>query len=99
MRVIFFHYVSRKRRRRGEEIMQGKLFRRNKDGYIYEAIGQEDATGPSPRWILWNDRVGERQYVLEVELARQVGWELVGTSVNVRPQEDPDRVLPAALMK
>lgn len=79
--------------------MKGKLFRRNKDGYIYEAIGQEDTTGPSPRWILWNERVGERQYVLEVELARQVGWELVGTAVNVRPQETTDRVIPAALLK
>lgn len=79
--------------------MQGKLFRRNKDGYIYEAIGQEDTTGPSPRWILWNDRVGERQFVLEVELARQVGWELVGTAVSVRPEEGSDRVRPAALMK
>ncbi len=79
--------------------MKGKLFRRNKDGYIYEAIGQEDTTGPSPRWILWNERVGERQYVLEVELARQVGWELVGTAVNVRPQETADWVIPAALLK
>jgi hypothetical protein len=79
--------------------MQGKLYRRNKDGYIYEVIGQENEAGPSPRWILWNDRVGERQYVLDVELARQVGWELVGTAVNVRPEEDADRVRPAALMK
>lgn len=79
--------------------MKGKLFRRNKDGYIYEAIGQEGVAGPSPRWILWNDRVGERQFVLQVELERQVGWELVGTAVNVRPEEDSDQVRPAALMK
>jgi hypothetical protein len=79
--------------------MKGKLFRRNKDGYIYEAIGQEDVAGLSPRWILWNDRVGERQFVLQVELERQVGWELVGTAVNVRPEEDSDQVRPAALMK
>lgn len=79
--------------------MLGKLYRRNKDGYIYEAIGQEKKTGPSPRWILWNERVGERQYVLDVELSRQVGWDLVGTALNVRPQENSDRIRPAALMK
>jgi len=79
--------------------MLGKLYRRNKDGYIYESIGQEKKTGPSPRWILWNERVGERQYVLDVELSRQVGWELVGTALNVRPQENSDRIRPAALMK
>lgn len=79
--------------------MLGKLYRRNKDGYIYEAIGQEKTTGPSPRWILWNERVGERQYVLDVELSRQVGWELVGTALNVRPEENLDRIRPAALMK
>lgn len=81
-------------------MMLGKLFRRNKDGYIYEVTGREDdATGASPRWILWNERVGERQFVLDVELERQVGWELVGTSVNVRPEEPEDRMRPAALMK
>jgi len=80
-------------------MMKGKLYRRNTDGYIYEVIEQEEAGGPAARWILWNDRVGERQYVPEVELARQVGWELVGTAVNVRPDEDANQVRPAALMK
>jgi len=79
--------------------MLGKLFRHNQDGYIYEVVGQDETSGSSPGWILWNERAGQRQTATEVELARQVGWELVGTAVGVRRPEPSDREIPAALMK
>ena len=78
--------------------MKGKLFRRHKDGYIYEVIGQAEFSG-SPRWILWNDRVGERITVTNAELQRQVGWELVGRVTPSVREDTPAREMPAALMK
>ncbi len=81
--------------------MKGKLYRRNKDGYIYEVIGHDEVPGIGVRWVLWNERVGERQFVPEIELQRQVGWELVGTAVGAETEakEAPAREMPAALMK
>lgn len=79
-------------------MMKGKLYRRNKDGYIYEAIDHEETPGIGVRWIMWNERVGERQFVPEIELERQVGWELVGTAHDVAPQEETTREAPPALM-
>jgi hypothetical protein len=80
-------------------MMKGKLYRRNKDGYIYEVIEDEHVPGLGIRWTLWNDRAGERQFAMEIELERQVGWELVGTAADAEPQEEPAQEMPAALMK
>ena len=55
-------------------MMKGKLYRRNKDGYIYEVVGQEESSALGLLWIMWNERVGERQFVMDIELKRQVGW-------------------------
>lgn len=79
--------------------MQGKLYRRNKDGYIYEVIGMDDSPGEPDCWILWNERVGERQIVMDIELERQLGWELVGSAKDAVPQKQSTREIPAALMK
>ncbi len=80
-------------------MMKGKLYRRNNDGYIYEVIGRDETPGAVPCWVLWNDRAGERQIAMEIELERQVGWELVGTAHGVEPEDEPAREVPAALMK
>ncbi len=80
-------------------MMKGKLYRRNKDGYIYEVIEADQVPGMGTRWALWNDRVGERQFAMEIELERQVGWELVGTVADTAPPEESPQETPAALMK
>jgi hypothetical protein len=72
-------------------MMKGKLYRRNKDGYIYEVIEDEHVPGLGIRWTLWNDRAGERQFAMEIEL--------VGTAADAEPQEEPAQEMPAALMK
>ena len=79
--------------------MKGKLFRRNKDGYIYEVVGLEEPSGMTTRWVLWNDRSGERHKVMDIELERQVGWELVGTAKGAAPPKPTAREIPPALMK
>ena len=79
--------------------MEGRLYRRYANGCIYEVIGEADRSGTSPKWILWNDRFAERLFVTETELARQVGWDLVGTSNTPSPQETAAREVPAALIK
>ena len=61
-------------------MMEGRLYRRMKDGYIYEVVDKSVAHDGSPLWTLWNDRAGERQFAMDIELQRQVGWELVGTA-------------------
>ena len=78
--------------------MEGRLYRRYANGCIYEVIDEADRSGTSPKWILWNDRFAERIIVTETELARQVGWDLVGTSNASSPQETAAREVPAALM-
>ena len=60
--------------------MKGKLYRRIQDGCIYEVIGQAGNYGSSRRWLVWNKKFSERRIVLEVELVRQVGWELIETT-------------------
>ncbi len=75
------------------------LYRRIQNGCIYEVIGQADSPGASPHWILWNERIGERQFVVDFQLARQVGWELVGKVGKSDRQETTPREVPAALMK
>lgn len=80
-------------------MMKGKLYRRNKDGYIYEVVGQEESSALGLLWIMWNERVGERQFVMDIELKRQVGWELVGTVQSAAPPEESPQEIPAALMK
>jgi hypothetical protein len=80
-------------------MMKGKLYRRNKDGYIYEVIEADKVPGMGTRWALWNDRAGERQFAMEIELERQVGWELVGTAQGAEPLEELPQAIPAALMK
>lgn len=79
-------------------MMKGRLYRRMKDGYIYEVTEWENLPGVGTRWTLWNDRAGERQFAMDVELQRQVGWELVGTAPGV-VREETTRPRPAALMK
>lgn len=79
--------------------MKGKLYRRNKDGYIYEVIGQDDRPGREDSWILWNERAGERHYVMGIELQRQVGWELVGVAQGIVREQPAEQQRPAALMK
>jgi hypothetical protein len=79
--------------------MKGNLYRRNQDGCIYEVIGQDDSPDAPERWILWNDRIGERQFVDDFLLMRQVGWELVGKTGKSGPQETTARKAPPALMK
>jgi hypothetical protein len=79
--------------------MLGKLYRRNKDGYIYEVIGQDDSPGEPDRWVMWNERVGERQIVMDIELERQVGWELVGTAKGTASSKPTTQEIPSALMK
>jgi hypothetical protein len=83
----------------GGEIMKGKLFRRYANGCIYEVIGQVGSAGPTSKWILWNERFGERLVVSGPELSRQVGWDLVGTSDASAADDKPAREMPAALMK
>ncbi len=58
--------------------MKGKLFRRIQVGCIYEVIGQDESPGMASRWILWNERIGERIFARDDELGRQIGWDLVG---------------------
>ena len=56
-------------------IMKGKLFRRIQDGCIYEVIARASNRGEFRRWTVWNEKFRDRRIVLEVELARQAGWE------------------------
>ena len=79
--------------------MIGNLYRRVQDGCIYEVIGQDEIFGTSPCWFLWNERFGERQIVMDTQLTRQVGWELVGKVGKSDRQETTPREVPAALMK
>ena len=79
--------------------MQGKRFRRYANGCIYEVTGRADNSPISTNWILWNDRFSERLLVPEAELARQVGWDLVGSTRASNPAETKTRPVPAALMK
>ncbi len=76
--------------------MEGKRFRRIQNGCIYEIIGRDETPGQQPRWILRDDRTGEREFAVDFQLKRQVGWELVGKSDQ---QETTLREVPAALMK
>ena len=76
--------------------MEGKRFRRIQNGLHYEVIGRDETPGRQPRWILWNDRLRERQFEVDFQLKRQVGWELVGKSDQ---QETMPREVPPALMK
>jgi len=96
MGVEFFNDVFRNRRRRGEEIMEGKRFRRIQNGCIYEIIGRDETPGQQPHWILWNEAIGERVLAVDFQLKRQMGWELVGKS---NQQETTPREVPPALMK
>lgn len=79
--------------------MKGKLFRRYANGCIYEVIDEVRNTGPTSKWILWNERFGERLVVTGPELSRQVGWDLVGTTGASAAEDKPAREMPAALMK
>ncbi len=79
--------------------MKGKLYRRIQDGCIYEVIEQDVGLGMEPRWILWNERLGERIFATDRDLGRQIGWELVGKAGKSSPQETTVRELPPALMK
>ncbi len=79
--------------------MKGKLYRRIQDGCIYEVIEQDVRLGMEPRWILWNDRIGERIFATDRDLGRQIGWELVGKAGKFSPQETTVHELPPALMK
>jgi hypothetical protein len=79
--------------------MKGRLYRRQKDGYIYEVVAHDQAPGVPDLWVLWNERAGERQFAMGVELERQVGWELVGTAKSAATSERSNREVPAALMK
>ena len=79
--------------------MKGNLYRRIQDGCIYEVIGQDEISGTSPCWFLWNERFGERQIVMDFQLTQQVDWELVGKVGKSDPQETTPREVPAALMK
>ena len=67
-------------------MMKGKLYRRNNDGYIYEVIGRDETPGAVPCWVLWNDRAGERQIAMEIELERQVGWSSWGRRTAWNPR-------------
>ncbi len=79
--------------------MKGKLFRRHKYGYIYEVVEQDEISGTTPRWILWNERVADRIVVSVLELQRQVGWELVGNASLLKPLDPTTHEIPPALMK
>ena len=79
--------------------MKGNLYRRIQDGCIYEVIGQDEISGTSPCWFLWNERFAERVSVIDFHLTRQVGWELVGKVGKSDPQETTPREVPPALMK
>jgi len=79
--------------------MKGKRFRRYANGCIYEVIGRAEDSAVSANWILWNDRFSERLLVTEAELARQVGWDLVGSTKESGSEETGTRPAPAALMK
>ena len=79
--------------------MQGKRFRRYANGCIYEVTGRADNSPISTNWILWNDRFSEQLLVPEAELARQVGWDLVGSTRKLDSAENVTRPAPAALMK
>ncbi len=77
-------------------MMEGKRFRRIQNGCIYEIIGRDETPGRQSRWILWNEQIGERQFEVDFQLKRQIGWELVGKSDQ---QETTPREVPPALMK
>ncbi len=79
--------------------MEGRLYRRYANGCIYEVIDEADRSGTSPKWILWNDRFAERLIVPEVELSRQVGWDLVGDANTSDSEDTAAGEVPAALIK
>ncbi len=79
--------------------MKGKLYRRIQDGCIYEVIEQDVRLRMEPRWILWNDRIGERIFATDRDLGWQIGWELVGKARKSSPQETTVLEVPPALMK
>ncbi len=79
--------------------MKGKRYRRIQDGCIYDVIGQDETTGTSSHWILWSERLGERHSVIDFQLTRQIGWELVGKVGKPGPQETTARKVPPPLMK
>ncbi len=79
--------------------MKGKLYRRYANGCIYEVIGEAIHSGDAAKWTMWNERFAERVIVTETELARQVGWDLVGTSKTPMAEETTARQAPPALMK
>jgi hypothetical protein len=54
--------------------MEGRRFRRIQNGCIYEVIGRDDTPGQQPRWILWNEKIGEQEFADDFRLNRQVGW-------------------------
>ena len=83
----------------GGEFMKGKLYRQINDGCIYEVIGQAEDFESSLSWVLWNERTGERQFVPEMRLRRQLGWDLVGRTKESGGEETTTRELPPALMK
>lgn len=76
--------------------MEGKRFRRIQNGCIYEVIGRDETPGQPPRWILWNEKIGERALADDFRLNRQVGWEIVGKSGR---QQSTAQETPAPLMR
>ncbi len=80
-------------------VMKGKLYRRIQDGCIYEVIEQDVRLGMESRWILWNERLGERIFATDRDLGRQIGWELGGKAGKSKPHEPTPREVPATLMK
>ena len=80
-------------------MMQGKLYRRYSNGCIYEVTGPASNAANAPSWILYNERFAERVTVTEPELARQVGWDLVGAPKVPKGEDASARPMPAALMK
>ena len=78
--------------------MLEKLYRRTQDSCIYEVICQAEYLGSSPRWILWNENLGERRIATEAELTRQIRWDLVGKPEEFERQGSTAREVPSALL-
>ena len=64
--------------------MEGKRFRRIQNGRIYEVVGRVKLAGKGPRWILWDEQTDEREYADDFRLAKQLGWEVVGSKNQQR---------------
>lgn len=79
--------------------MKGKLFRSNKDGCLYEVIGQDDIQGAPVRWVLWSEHLAVRVLVSDLELRRQIGWELVGSAKSSAASDGAPRNTPPPLLK